>query len=82
MTVFWKITTPVRVLLLAGLLCAAGCGGDNSVENEPSDPAPEAESKADPAPAVSLKVLTGAETDELIASHKGRIVVVDLWAFW
>jgi hypothetical protein len=82
MTAFWKIGNPVRVLLLAGLLCAAGCDGDNSVSNESPDPAPEAESKPDPASAVSLEVLNGAETGELIASHKGRIVVVDLWALW
>jgi hypothetical protein len=91
MTVFLRITLPARVLLLAGLLCAAGCGGGDSVSDEPpapnadqsatSDPAPDTDSKSDAA-AVSLDVLNASETDELIASHKGKIVVVDLWALW
>ena len=84
MTVFWNIAMPVRVLLTIGLLCAAGCGGGDSVTNEsPGQTAsPEEVLIPSAAAAVSLAVLNASETDELIASHEGQIVVVDLWALW
>lgn len=68
---------PVRMLLVAALLFTVGCGETNSVNNK----APE-NGTEESAAAVLLEVLNSDETDELIASHKGKIVVVDLWALW
>ena len=65
------------MLLVAALLFTVGCGGTDSVNNK----APE-NGTEESAAAVSLEVLNSDETDELIASHKGKIVVVDLWALW
>lgn len=74
-------TMPVRMLFLTALLLAVGCGETNSVNNKMPESATE-ELTAAGSDAVSLEVLTSDETDELIASHKGKIVVVDLWALW
>jgi thiol:disulfide interchange protein len=38
---------------------------------------------APPAPAaVELKDVTYAELDKAIAAHKGKVVLVDVWATW
>ena len=72
---------PARFLIVAALLFAVGCGETNSDNNKPSPSGTEesASATSDPVP---LEVLTSGETDELIASHKGKIVVIDLWALW
>lgn len=87
---------PVRLVITIGLLFAAGCGESDSANVDSADvdsrtptgeqPAtadskPPADSTAD-SPEVSLDILNETETNELIASHQGRIVVVDLWALW
>ena len=72
---------PARILLVAALLLTVGCGETNSVNNKTPESG-TGESAAAGSDAVSLEVLNSDETDELIASHKGKIVVVDLWALW
>lgn len=75
----------VRFLVAAVLLCTAGCGETTPVNNKPSAPLDSQSSSPDTRPAaaaVSLEVLDAAGTDRLIASHKGKIVVVDLWTLW
>jgi len=72
---------PARILIVVALLFAAGCGETNSDNNKPSPNGTEESESAGSDP-VSLEVLNSDETDELIASHKGKIVVVDLWALW
>jgi hypothetical protein len=62
-------------VLIAGLLLLAGCS-----DSEPPPtvgPVPQPETSA-----VTLEVQSPEETDKLIASHKGKIVVVDLWTLW
>jgi hypothetical protein len=36
----------------------------------------------EPEPTVSMTAMNSAEFDKLVASHKGKVVVVDLWALW
>lgn len=87
---------PVRLVIAIGLLFAAGCGesdsanvdsrtptGEQPAGEQPAtaDSKPPADSTADSSK-VSLDILNETETNELIASHQGRIVVVDLWALW
>lgn len=72
---------PARMLLVAALLFTVGCGETDTVNNKAPKSGTE-ESAPAGSESVSLEVLTSAETDELIASHKGKIVVVDLWALW
>ena len=35
-----------------------------------------------PAAAVNAKLASWAETEQLIASHKGKVVVLDVWSTW
>lgn len=72
---------PARFLIVAALLFAVGCGETNSVNNKAPENGTEESASAGSDP-VSLEVLNSDETDELIASYKGKIVVVDLWALW
>lgn len=76
-------------LLLAGLLTSLGCesnppsasSGAPSVAPSTDHSAPTAGVSADdPAPAVTLDIKNWDETLELVAKHKGKIVVLDVWS--
>src|SRR6188508_218390 len=57
-----------RMAAVLVLLCLAGCG-----------PAPQA-SEARPAPAFDLPAVDGGRVS--LASLKGKVVVLDMWATW
>lgn len=65
-------------LLIPGLLLLAGC----AETSPPPVVEPDSPSSIPAASAVTLEIQTSDETSKLIASHKGRIVVVDLWTLW
>lgn len=85
-------------LLLTSMLVVVGCGDTappKPVEPAPqsevqsgSVETPNPEGLNEPLPvdaassAVSLELRSLAEIDELVASHKGKVVVLDLWALW
>ncbi|MFO0896681.1 MAG: TlpA disulfide reductase family protein [Pirellulales bacterium] len=81
-----------RTIALLGLLVALGCSpaptGPAGTSAGPSPTAPTqgdtpaSEPAAPPAsaPGVTLKILDGAGLDQLIASHRGKVVVVDAWS--
>src|SRR5262245_47524942 len=63
------------------LLCvlALGCGTSSAPQNN-SKPNPSPNANIEPAASVPLTVATWKETEALIAGHKGKVVVVDLWS--
>lgn len=79
---------PMRFLIL-GLVMLVGCG-DSSPAPTDSDPPPDNESAAVETPdvsdqsasAVAMELKTLDEVDKLVASHNGKLVVLDLWALW
>jgi ABC-type enterochelin transport system substrate-binding protein len=75
-----RLHFPTAVLLacfLVSLGCSktapegAGQGGKDATTKTSSEPKE---------PPVELQVKTAEETDQLIASHKGKVVIIDLWA--
>lgn len=77
-----KRTLPVLWALLVSL--AGGCGTDSDDVLTPaaSGPAesPEQKESGSPPPAVELAVASWDEVQAMIAEHKGKVVVVDLWS--
>jgi thiol:disulfide interchange protein len=75
-------------ILLSACLLLSGCddGGTSTVqtpEPTPQKPVePETEKPATPAATVTATVTTAEEVDQLIASFRGKFVVMDLWAMW
>lgn len=64
------------LLLLSGLLLfVSGCGGGPAAPVEATGPATTA-------PAVEVSVKSWEETQQLVAQHPGRVVVIDLWTTW
>lgn len=61
-------------LTVSALLLAA-CSGEPSSESGKADDKNET-------PKVAASVKTLKEFEDLVASHKGKVVVVDLWATW
>lgn len=87
------MTRQFSFLWLAGFVCLLGCEQSPApvpspapVLGEPSslippEPASNNEEPADAAsPMVSLEIKNWDETLELVAQHKGKIVVLDLWS--
>lgn len=76
--------------LLAGLVLLAGCGdtgppqADNAASPSQPDVAPTATESTETSntAAVTATVKTAEELDQLIASFRGKFVVMDLWAMW
>jgi hypothetical protein len=73
------------VILLTCIVLSSGCSKTEEPATPTKDPSPidpQPVDKTDEKPSASLEVQTPEETEKLIASHKGKIVVVDLWALW
>jgi hypothetical protein len=62
----------LRFLTLALVACLTAC----------ADRAPPATPPAAAPPTVTVSVKSLPEVRELIQSHVGKVVVVDLWALW
>ncbi len=70
--------------LIASLCLLAGCSETAPAPQQNTPPAKQ-QASVEPAPSentVSMDMLSASEIDQLIASHSGKIVVVDLWAMW
>ena len=64
-----------------GWLTPLGCESSRPPEANASKPAAiEVPVPATPAPAVTLNIKNWDETLELVAQHKGKVVVLDLWS--
>jgi thiol-disulfide isomerase/thioredoxin len=83
----------MRLLLVLSLLCTLGCNqsAPSSAPKSAAATTPPAASATEQAPAaaapeqtgekkVGLVILDGAGLDQLIASHRGKVVVVDVWS--
>ncbi len=78
-------------LLAASILFATGCGGGDTAKN-PDVPGPDSGATTstpatdDTAPKEktprSAKLTNLADLEAEIQSHKGKVVVLDLWALW
>ncbi|MBC7818038.1 MAG: TlpA family protein disulfide reductase, partial [Planctomycetaceae bacterium] len=72
--------------LLAGLLTSLGC--ESNAPSVPSGstavtPTPDIETTKmtdTPAPSITLDIKNWDETLELVAQHKGKVVVLDVWS--
>jgi thiol-disulfide isomerase/thioredoxin len=58
-----------------------GCGGQPVAQID-SKPTLPASSVAELSRSVPLSVATWKETEAMIAQHKGKVVIVDLWSSW
>ena len=86
-----RLNVACAILLLGLSALLTGCGAEtasNSEQAAGSDPGPQSKSPdAQPKdkpdePDITVSVQTLAATDELVAGHKGEVVVMDLWALW
>jgi thiol:disulfide interchange protein len=59
-------------LILAAMMCVS-C-------DRPIDPAPPAANAPAPSSAVALEIADRAKLDELLAAHRGNVVLVDFWS--
>ena len=65
-----------RQVLLSGLLVfAVGCQSSDTSSNESEEP-------SEPAKTETVTVASWDEVQQKIASHQGKVVVVDLWSTW
>ncbi len=76
-----------RAVLIAGLLMLAGCFNSDAppkVGSAPPTVAPVPPGETLPVETlnVTLEVQSPEEIEKLIASHMGKIVVIDLWTLW
>lgn len=69
------------VLAVMIMTCSTGCSGNADQQisdaklSTPSEPSV-------PFPRIEASVKDRAEIQELIKSHAGKVVVLDLWALW
>ena len=70
-TRFWSV-------LAALLLTTAACAPSNSIQSSDNSSAGNAVDD----PEITVEVRSLAQVEELIASHAGKPVVLDLWALW
>jgi hypothetical protein len=67
---------------LLAALAAAGCAQNGPPKAETAAPTGPvaATPPAPPEPAVTLQVVKWPELEKAIAAHKGKVVVLDVWA--
>lgn len=72
---------PRSLPLLLVTLMLLGCGGKATEKKEdPKDGGDKQQAGA--GDALKVQVKSWDETLELVASKKGKVVVIDLWALW
>ena len=67
----------MTLLLLSLSAIAGGCE-----DRATSDIPPGAGGEKQPTTAVAVQVLSWDETQALVAQHKGKVVVIDVWSTW
>jgi thiol:disulfide interchange protein len=85
-----RIQTPIpdrrtrSLLFVLAVLCfITACGRvERTASQAFAGPSSDSESKIHSGESRTLAVLTLAQLKQRIASQKGRVVVVDLWALW
>ena len=81
-------TEPAKKLMLlaVGFLFAVGLACERSsgpqTETGPSGPEPVAGSAGKKTDAVPLTIANWEQTQQLVSAHRGKVVVLDLWASW
>ena len=68
-------------LLLSGCETAVQQSGGDGAADQQSDVA-GATSTGDGRAKVKVQINSWTETAELVASHRGKIVILDAWAMW
>lgn len=73
--------------LLAAAVGLASCSGNSNTETGESETATETTSEtsdetasASTPPSVTTSVVSLEDLDKTVASHKGKVVILDLWA--
>ena len=70
-----------RLVLVALTVCLAGCRVPTDAQTDAASPQAEAESTETPLPAtVELQILDFDGIEKLLASHHGKVVVMDAWS--
>lgn len=64
-------------LTIAALVLASLCGCKKA--DTPEDPSTDSANQGPAKPAITVATKNSEELEELIAGHKGKIVIVDLW---
>ena len=79
-----KLTMSAWPLIGLAVLAVAGCGGGADNENAPlaegENRAPKGNQPG--APETTLQIASWDETQQLLADHAGKVVVLDVWASW
>lgn len=80
---YWGCLVKTIAASLAALaLAMAGCQGANAPHGEVQSSAKAVAAPAIAPDKVNLILGDGAKLNELVAGHKGKVVLVDMWATW
>jgi thiol-disulfide isomerase/thioredoxin len=71
-------------MVVASVVAAAcwGCGGDSRDSDGRAEPQAVGGAVSDAAPVVSVRVTDAVGLQEVLAKHRGKVVLVDFWATW
>jgi len=82
------LTASCRVAIAALVVVSilVGCSDSTSPTKQPptnsNSSTKDKETQTTPEVPITASLMSLAEVNDAIASHKGKVVVVDLWAMW